>query len=265
MEILINELSLNGQFLTVEQFIADVLIKFDAILRECDRNQDVIILQKQDFWNCKVTQTENLYSILKIKSVKKSDEISRFKLLLGNLKDEQYWENSPKHNVNDNYEYNGNNIAGSSLAESCERDKVVISFILSGFSSTKLQIFKNRQKVNIDNLFEKWHYSEVAYCRGQMTECEYFDKKCKAGKISLLENKYRFSKTNIDTAQSHGEIIYKEIKTAEGKNTARYWYLDNFHKSHYEVFDSNGNHLGEADLQGKIDTAKKDSRKTIVT
>lgn len=53
-----------------------------------------------------------------------------------------------------------------------------------------------------------------------------------------------------------GATVYKE------KSTGYYWYLDNFHKTHYEVFDKTGKkHIGEANLDGKIDFSRADSKK----
>lgn len=67
-----------------------------------------------------------------------------------------------------------------------------------------------------------------------------------------LEDPTLFFKTG-DIVQ--GKPVYKEIATGN------YWYLDNFHKNHFEVFDSYGKHLGEADLNGIIAKDKRDSRK----
>lgn len=50
------------------------------------------------------------------------------------------------------------------------------------------------------------------------------------------------------------------------KQTGRYWYYDYFHKDnkeHYEVFDKNGKHVGEADRNGNVDESKYDKGKTI--
>jgi hypothetical protein len=71
--------------------------------------------------------------------------------------------------------------------------------------------------------------------------------------FSLLDRN-RFSKTKKIV---QGQSIYLEIATNH------YWYFDNLHKDHYEVFDIIGKHIGEADLQGKIDTSKKDKTKQI--
>lgn len=73
------------------------------------------------------------------------------------------------------------------------------------------------------------------------------------GKFSLL-NCCFFEKT---TFIQQGKAVYKEIETGY------FWYLDNFHKTHYEVFDSKGQHLGEASLEGKLDKTKKDNGRTI--
>jgi hypothetical protein len=146
-----------------------------------------------------------------------------------------------------------NNILGSSLAESCERDKVVISFAHVDFSSIKLQIYKNKMPVCIDNMFSKEHYIEVANSHGQIDKCKYFERKFGFGQITLLENEYRFRKTNRPL--QHGKPVYEEI------STGKFWYIDNLHQNHYEIFDSHGNHLGEADLKGNIITEKADKRK----
>lgn len=46
------------------------------------------------------------------------------------------------------------------------------------------------------------------------------------------------------------------------KSSGYLWYLDNLHKTHYEVFDSRGKkHIGEADIEGKLDSTRKDSTK----
>lgn len=72
--------------------------------------------------------------------------------------------------------------------------------------------------------------------------------------FSLKDTK-RFQKcANINPVQ--GESVYKELATGY------YWYLDNFHKTHYEVFDPLGKkHLGEASLDGIIDKKKADKDK----
>jgi hypothetical protein len=59
MELLINELSLNGQFAVIE----DALIPFISLLKEFDSSKD-ILFKKQDFWQSQITSTIKLYDAL---------------------------------------------------------------------------------------------------------------------------------------------------------------------------------------------------------
>lgn len=71
-----------------------------------------------------------------------------------------------------------------------------------------------------------------------------------------LKDKTRFDK--CPDIQVKGSTVYKE------KGTGYLWYFDNFHGTHYEVFDKTGNkHLGEADLNGKLDRSKADKDKKL--
>lgn len=72
-----------------------------------------------------------------------------------------------------------------------------------------------------------------------------------------LEDLTRFSPASgIDPIQ--GAKVYEDNKTKY------FWYLDMLHKIHYEVFDQTGRvHLGEADLDGRLDPSKKDKKKHI--
>lgn len=72
----------------------------------------------------------------------------------------------------------------------------------------------------------------------------------------LLQDESRFVRTNRVNKRS---IIYKELYCD------RCWYLDDFHKSHFEVFNvTTGDHLGEASLDtGILDVSKRDSSKSL--
>lgn len=71
-----------------------------------------------------------------------------------------------------------------------------------------------------------------------------------------LDNPLRFNR-NAGIPEVQGAHVYHEI------STNRYWYLDMFHKTHYEVFDKNRKHIGEANLNGEIDFTKKVKGRTL--
>lgn len=71
--------------------------------------------------------------------------------------------------------------------------------------------------------------------------------------FSLLD-KSRFKKTNYI---QQGKPVYEEFATGH------FWYLDNFHKNEYEVFDSQKQHIGVADLEGNLDAIKAVAGRTF--
>lgn len=74
-----------------------------------------------------------------------------------------------------------------------------------------------------------------------------------AKKFSLLD-KSRFKKTNYF---QQAKPVYEELATGY------FWYLDNFHKNEYEVFDSQKKHIGVADLDGNLDLTKAVAGRTF--
>ena len=54
-----------------------------------------------------------------------------------------------------------------------------------------------------------------------------------------------------------GALVYKE------RSTGNFIYLDNLHKTHYEVFSPTGRHLGEMSLNGQLDRSAADGRKRL--
>jgi hypothetical protein len=186
MDILINELSLNGQFVTAEDFVNDALPPLIVLLNEIDFNKDSLY-KKYDFYSSLVTETYSIYDILTGSISRQYDEIRKFKSQIDRLFDDPYWENSRKHPEDSKYVHNGHNICGQSLAEACERDKIVVSFLHSGFSSIQLSVLKEKTEMKIDNLFQKGHYTDMAWERNMMS-CEDYCVRTFAGtKIDFSE------------------------------------------------------------------------------
>ncbi|GAB6010868.1 hypothetical protein [Viscerimonas tarda] len=250
MEILINELSLIGQFTTAEQFVKDALLPLSSLLKEIDTTSN-LLYKKQDLWSYPVTASNTLHDIL----IKRgSDEVTRFKSLLSNLINDPYWESVQEHSVEIIYICNGRTVTGYSLAEACERDKIVISFVESIYSTSTLQVIKGIDEIELNNLFAKEDYIELSFRRRIIPYAEYFEWNFANGRCSLLDNTERFSRTHENR---QGQVVYKEI------DTGKFWYLDNLHRDHYEVFDSDRKHIGIANLQGTIDTTRRVNGRTL--
>lgn len=210
MEILINELSLSGQFDTIEHFMKTGLRPFIKALSDIDF-QSNLLYKKYDFFQSKITPNHTIYDTLTGNISRQHDEIRRLKSQLSKLFDNPYWEVHPKQCPNDVYIYNGNNVYGSSLAEACERDRVVLSFYHNEFQFTQLSVYKDENIIRLDNLFERGHYTQVAYQRNSIR----FDVYC----VKMFsDSKLNFSKIDLKKGFS---LIKKEEESL---------FLDGFRK-----------------------------------
>lgn len=234
MELLLNELSINGQFPTVQKFVEDGIPPLVSVLNEVDKSTD-LLYKKHDFYASMVTPHTNLHTVFIGHDSRKYDVIRKFKSLLASLFENPYWEDNAKHSQDDTYNLNNVNISGTSIAEACERDKVIISFKSDSYNAKALSIEKVEEVILVDNLFDTGHYSDLAIARGLVIPFS-------------LTDPIRFARTN---RVNQGQTVFREVQTGF------YWYLDNLHKSHYEVFDAQEKHIGEADLEGNIDNTKR--------
>ena len=194
-EILINELSLSGQFSSVDEFInGGALINFTALLKEI-KNTDALLYKKYDFFESKITKNMSIHNLLIGAISRQFDEIRKFKTGLACLFENPYWEDNQKHNVNFAYRYRGNSVSGQSLAEACERDKIVISFMHHDFPSGRLAVMKEETEILLDDLLKEEDYFETARNRNIISFEDYCIKKFTGGKLdfSTLNKKEGFS------------------------------------------------------------------------
>ena len=194
-EILINELSLSGQFSSADEFInGGALINFAALLKEI-KNTDALLYKKYDFFESKITKDMSIHNLLVGTISRQFDEIRKLKTGLACLFENPYWEDSQKHNVNFAYQYKGNCVSGQSLAEACERDKIVISFMHTDFPSGSLAVTREETEISLDNLLKEEDYFEAARNLNIISFEDYCARKFIGGKLdfSMVSKKEGFS------------------------------------------------------------------------
>ena len=242
-EILINELSLNGQFASVDEFITGgALLSFNALLKEI-KNTDALLYKKYDFYESTITKDISIHDVLAGAISRQFDEIRVFKAGLACLFENPYWEESQKHNVNFAYRYKGNNVAGQSLAEACERDRIVISFMHPDFPSGSLLVTREETEILLDNLLKEEDYFETARERDIIGFEEYCIKKFTGGKLdfSELNKKEGFSlipkeeeNLFLDGFRKFESLSWTEIGNDKGLDYKEY----NDRKGHFNTFNS---------------------------
>jgi len=227
MEILINELSLSGQFKDENEFLDsfDIVLEFIKFIDELE----FTLLKEYSFFQAQVTSNTKLDNFLKLRN----DRAKRMKRFLLKLAyNPPYWNETQKHDCsNDKYLLNANDICDTSLAESCERDRVILSFAHSDFLNTNLEIIKNSSFINIYNFIDKSHFLDYLLSISQIGLLNYCQIKFKNSNLnfSLLDDNYGFNILNIsqqkefiNTFHSFSNMSWENIVSSDGLQYKRY-------------------------------------------
>jgi hypothetical protein len=248
MEILINELSLTGQFKDDNKFLDN----FDKILKII-KIIDVLgftLLKEYSFFQAKVTTTFKLDDFLRLRT----DRARRMKRFLSKLTyNPPYWNEDQKNDCSKNsYLYHNDNVCNTSLAESCERDKTILSFTHNNFLKTDLEILKDGNPVSVYNFIDKSSFLNHLLSISQIEPLDYCQHKLKNSNLNFsnLENKYGFDLLNTtqqidefitsfkDFSQKSWNDIIKSSTNKKGLNYKAYdggWFK-NTQYSHLNIF-----------------------------
>lgn len=231
MHILFNELSLSGQFPDQDSFSRTGLLPFLGILKEM-QGFSMLLLKKSDVWNRMVTPTNTLHSILVDNEQRKNDEVRRLKSAIADLEKEPFWDSGdPKQESNFKYFFNGVDIGGSSPAEACERDRIIVSFRLSSTSFDPLSIMRNGVPLSLLNLTCSGRLTEHLWTNHHISFEAYLKTRFSRGKLdfSKVEKKMGFSEVQaeeqaffIDTFKKFEELTWDQIHENKGLNYKEY-------------------------------------------
>ncbi|EKD28587.1 MAG: hypothetical protein ACD_79C00270G0006 [uncultured bacterium] len=242
MEILINELSLDCQFYSEKDFIENGLTPIVPVLKLLNE-QNFSLMKKYDFYETKVTSSKTIYNILTEEDISRSyDIIRKFKSLLTKLFVAPFWQDNQRHSDEDIYILNNEKINGSSIAESCERDKVILSFFHECYLKKNISIFKNNISFTINNIFKVENYYDFLNEKGLLSVEEVFKIKFSGTKLnfSTMLPEYGFALLNdkniISTfLQSFEKFIkmnWNDILKDKGFNYKQYNDATLFKNSH---------------------------------
>ncbi len=203
MEVLINELSLDGQFNNENEFFDN----FDHVL-EVIKLLEVLhfsILKEYMLFNAPITHNYRFNDFLTLRN----DRARKMKRVLSKLsQNPPYWNETQKHNCDkNNYLYQSQDICNTSLAESCERDKMVVSFKHSNFLSTTCNVTTNNSTISIYNIINKIDFLFYLIENNQITPIEYCISRFNTNKLNFnnIEQGYGFDL--LETTQQVKEFI----------------------------------------------------------
>jgi hypothetical protein len=202
MDILVNELSLDSQFRSEEEFLDN----FDSVLKiiKIIELLNFSLLKEYRLFDKNITPSFKLIDFTK----SKTDEARKFKSFLLKLsQNPPYWNNNQQHDCSNVYEYNGENICDTSLAESCERDKIVLSFKHNDFNNLSCNILKNEESIKLFNIIDTTNFLNHLLKNSEISCLEYCQNKFKDSKLNFdyINSGYGFD--SLDTPQQKQEFI----------------------------------------------------------
>jgi hypothetical protein len=242
MEILINELSLDGSFEKLEDFY-DSLGGFLKIQKLME-SSNATFSKHHELYTFKVTNDMSLHDAFRDKRSRSNNKIRRFKQLLNCLmSDPSFWHEDQRHKDTDRYTCQfTSEINGYSLAEACERDKVVLSFENSSFAANLLEIKKNGVVIDLINIQEPLILSELLYEKSLIDARVYCNHRFNDTNLSFefLEEGYDFNileedeeKAFISSFKMFSEMSWDAILKSDGLEYKKYqpskkdnWFLN---------------------------------------
>lgn len=239
MEILINELSLDGQFADENEFFNN----FDTVL-ETIKFIDLLefsLLKEYSFFQSKITSELKLNDFLKLR-IDRARRMKQFLLKLAY--NPPYWNDNQKHFIDNNYSFNGNKIFNTSLAESCERDRIVLSFNHKDFLQISLEIQRDNSPITLYNLIDKKHFLDYLLSNTKIKPLKYCKFKFENSNLdfSKIEDGYGFdSLDNKEQEESFllafngfSKMSWEDIIKSDGLEYKQYskpkkqcWFLKN--------------------------------------
>jgi hypothetical protein len=230
VQVLFNELSLTGQFSNQDDFVKNGLLPFVGVLKEM-KGFSTLLLKKSDVWGKMITPTITLHSLLINNAFRKHDEVRRLKLAIVDLTNEPFWDSDCKQDANSTYLLDGADICGSSPAEACERDKVVVSFVSSSASIDPLNVIRNGINIPLLNLICSGKLTEILWANDQISFESYLKARFSGGKLdfSRVDDKMGFlgiqtseQSLFLDTFRKFEKLPWDQIHTDKGLDYKEY-------------------------------------------
>lgn len=225
MEILLNELSLEGQYISIEDFVSTALTPMLKVLKEIDSLKQ-LLLKSDDIFNNFITKEINFGELISKPLSIHRDEMRKLKRSIDKLSTEPFWNNTMKQ-TDSSYIWNEENIWGTSLAEAAERDKTVVSFLNSRFEDKNFEIIKDSDPIRITNITEKgdlpetlWQQDKIDF--GQFVTSKFIDGKLNFSSFIDMNNFMSIDKKEqslfLDTFRKFEELEWNQILKDQGLN-----------------------------------------------
>lgn len=218
MEIIINELSLDGQFHDANDFVTRGLLPYLAFHKSA-RSNNTAILKRDDMFTRSVTADSSLHDILvSTKDYQLRAALSKLKLAFS-LMSEPFWNLNSQQNSKDNYLYRNECVNGTALAEAEARRCWLYSMAHDDFMGNDVMLTKKGNEVSIVNIMSKSCYITQMYKVGQLSYGDYIAHRFSGTKLDFSEispdNGFNLIRKEFENVFTDSFRIFSETEWAD--------------------------------------------------
>ena len=181
MEHILNELSLVGQYSSVDEFVKHGAIPLADVLTEINTFGGSLLYKKSDFYQCKALPDKTFFEIVFTGSdARRIDELRRLKSRLATLMNDPFWDLDSKQNESAVYlmvDALGKdvNVSGTSVAEAFVRNACLVSFSKSAFQRATISVKASTddEYSSVSNVWQEGQVCEVLRKAGFLSIPDY--------------------------------------------------------------------------------------------
>lgn len=181
MEHILNELSLTGQYRSVDDFVKNGALPLAEVLADINKFGGSLLYKKSDFYQCKALPDKTFYEIVFAGiEARRSDELRILKSKMASLMNHPFWDTDPRQKETVIYlmvDESGNesNVSGTSVAEAFVRKACLVSFKRSAFEKAIISVKNSEddEAGRVDNVWQEGQVCEVLRNAGFLSIPDY--------------------------------------------------------------------------------------------
>lgn len=181
MEHILNELSLVGQYSSIDDFVKHGALPLADVLTEISKFGGSLLYKKSDFYQCKALPNKTFHDVVFTGiNARLSDELRRLKSRMAALMNDPYWDLDSKQGESAIYlmvdaSQKDADVSGTSVAEAFVRKACLVSFSKSAFEQATVSVKESADSEykSVDNVWQKGHVCEVLRKAGFLSIPDY--------------------------------------------------------------------------------------------